>query len=332
MGSVARLQRFVGNPNAYALQQPDGTYRPVREPLTAAVLRRHLDGDITVGTYVLHGDRARTLVLDVDEDDDELVQQLYGFLEDLGLRAGVEKSGRKGWHIWVLVGAYVSAHHLRRIGMAARALVSNRRVEVFPKQDRAEDLGNLVKLPWGVHRVTGVRSDFTAHPVPVSVADITRAAEQVAELNIAPKSVKAPPPFFCMERIQQGVSEGQRNVALFHFTVMLRRAGLGSDLIEESVRAVNRRFEPPLEDLEVEAVLRSAQRSGPLCRTLEGSDLHCGEHCILARYEGLYTRPGRVRFAAEGEPVVVRVCFNDGNTVEFEHEDLAAGWGRLKNE
>ena len=34
--------------------------------------------------------------------------------------------------------------------------------EVFPKQAIPKDLGNLIKLPWGIHRVTGNRTVFLA--------------------------------------------------------------------------------------------------------------------------------------------------------------------------
>lgn len=327
--TVPKLQRFVGNPNAYAVQQPDGSYRPVRERLTAAVLRRHLDGEVTVGTYVLMGDLAKTLVFDVDEPDTAVVQTLTSYLTGLGLGYGVEVSGRKGWHIWVVARMWVPAHLLRRIGLQGAELVRGRKVEVFPKQDMAADLGNLVKLPWGVHRVTGARSYFEVEPPVVSTAAIESAVAVLPQPETR-EPEGPPPPFRCMEAIQAGVSEGQRNIALFHYVVMLRRAGVAPEFVDALAAQVNARFSPPLDDREVEATVRSAMRYGPLCRQLEGTSLHCGEDCLLRRAPGLYTRPGRVRFAAAGEAVVVRVAHNDGEVVEFEHEDLAQGWGRLK--
>ena len=46
------LMALVGNPDVYAVQHEDGSWTPVRERLTPAVIRRHRAGDITVGTYI----------------------------------------------------------------------------------------------------------------------------------------------------------------------------------------------------------------------------------------------------------------------------------------
>lgn len=332
--TVAQLWRLVGNPAAYAVQRKDGRgYTPVRESVTSAVLRKHLDGVHTVGTYVVRGDQARTLVFDLDEPDEDKAQAIIAELERLGIarqHIGLEWSGNKGYHVWVPLTSWVSAATLRHIGLVVRAAVGIPKLEVNPKQAHVQDLGNLVKMPGGVHRATGERSYFIGtFPVPLPMATVEHVAAQVPKASVALSSTP-PPPFRCMEAIQQGVGEGQRNMALFHLAVMLRRAGLEPDLVAEVVRRVNDRCDPPLDAIELENLLRSSQRSGPLCRTLEGTDLHCGEDCILARIDGLYVRPGRVRWAAVGEPVVVRVRINDGESVEFEHPDLSHGWGKFK--
>lgn len=125
--TLPQLRQLVGNPNAYAVQRTDGSWYPVREALDDAVLREHLAGRKTVGTYVLDKDKARTLVLDVDDEPDSLAvaEQLVDALHTLGIprsMVGVEFSGRKGHHVWVVLQQFVDARELRRIGRAACAL------------------------------------------------------------------------------------------------------------------------------------------------------------------------------------------------------------------
>ncbi|MDI6904764.1 MAG: DUF1882 domain-containing protein [Candidatus Bathyarchaeia archaeon] len=50
---------WVSRHSAYAIQQPDGCYLKVDEPLTIEVIQKHLKGEITVGLYQL--DRASQL-------------------------------------------------------------------------------------------------------------------------------------------------------------------------------------------------------------------------------------------------------------------------------
>ena len=122
--NLSQLKRLVGNPDAYALQNKDGSWRPMREPLTDSVLNRHLSLGHTVGTYVVYGDLARTLVLDIDDEEDTLAvsEALVGALEELGVprtSMAVEFSGKKGHHVWVVLQEYRPAAELRRVGRAA---------------------------------------------------------------------------------------------------------------------------------------------------------------------------------------------------------------------
>src|ERR1051325_11314517 len=110
------LTKMIGNPFAYAVQQPDGSYQPVRldkterpEQAWLGVLDAHLRGTVTAGTYVNYGDRARTLVFDIDTGDkaevSRVVRSLKGYGVDIRF-VGVEVSGRKGFHVWVLLNSY----------------------------------------------------------------------------------------------------------------------------------------------------------------------------------------------------------------------------------
>ena len=77
----------------------------------------------------------------------------------------IEFSGRKGFHAWLIFKRLVAAFKvINLMKLALRELETETgmspKVEVFPKQVVIKDLGNLIKLPWGVHQVSGKRSYF----------------------------------------------------------------------------------------------------------------------------------------------------------------------------
>jgi hypothetical protein len=345
------LRQLIGNPAAYATQYSDGSWKPVRKPLDDISLDWHRKGDVTVGTYIVVNGAdipkdsrpdgvvagkgyARTLVFDIDSGDQagEDALSITNALERLGLpraSAGSEYSGRKGVHVWVVFQDYVPAVDLRRLGLAA-LVEAGVKAEVFPKQNEVRDLGNLVKLPEGVHRVTGARSEWISEPRPLPVKTLERVLQGVPEVQ-APSGGGRPDPFPCMAHAQKGVPEGGRNRWLFHLAVMLRRGGLNDENVAYVVGQASNASDPPLEPGEVAALLESSRHSGPLCRQLEGEVGHCGEACILRRVEGLRTRPGQVAHAAAGEKVVVTVGERKAhNVVEIEHEDIDQGRAQLR--
>ncbi|MCA9572385.1 MAG: hypothetical protein KC656_31315, partial [Myxococcales bacterium] len=122
------------------------------------------------------GDRERSRALQ-DEVAAEGLRLLAG-LRSSGLDPVLVDSGYKGRHLWCFLPEPVPAARARAAMVAlARALgvdSPNLHLELFPKQDgvAASGLGNLVKLPLGVHRRTGRRcvvldEDGTPHPHPI---------------------------------------------------------------------------------------------------------------------------------------------------------------------
>lgn len=332
--SVKDLSRLVGNRAAYAVQHDDGSWHPVREPLTAAVLRQHLAEELTVGTYiVVPPSSARTLVFDIDAEGQERYLQTTGILtvlEDLGLgkHLAMEDSGRKGAHIWVVAEEYMPAATLYRLGRGVRSEAGYENMEVFPKQTEVRDLGNLVKLPGGVHRVTGNQNNFmTDPPVPVPVGTLEALAAKYPEVGVRMRKGDAPETvaFPCTHDIQGGVQEGGRNTHLFHLATMLRRMSLTEENLLTVMQRANERSTPPLGDQELADIIENSRYSGPICGQLD-DDKHCGEQCILTKHGGLYTRPGALKWAQEGEIVTVEVTERgDGTAVTFAHPDIVTG-------
>ena len=185
------LALFSGRENVYARQWMDREgrigYAPVYEPLTEAVLQRHLAGDVTAGVYPLRSDNTVFFAaIDVDinkaalgksEENPKLrahleklvwrdARCLKGMCDHLSVPCALESSGYKGCHVWFFLSEPILASEVRRFVAALmhRAGPASEDVhwELFPKQDAVEggQIGNLIKLPLGIHRKTGKRGLF----------------------------------------------------------------------------------------------------------------------------------------------------------------------------
>lgn len=183
----AFLRWFAGRGDVYARQWFDarkdrGGYWPVRAPLTAAVAEQHLLGRHTIGQYVLFADETVSFAaLDLDPTVAALAQlrieseppgpaacpplaeyacRIAAAAARAGVEALLEDSGGDGMHLWWFFEPRVRAREARdflrellwRAGPQPPAVA----VELFPKQDRltGKGLGNLIKLPLGVHQKT----------------------------------------------------------------------------------------------------------------------------------------------------------------------------------
>jgi hypothetical protein len=192
---------FSGRENVYARQWATETgevgYSPVREPFTVREARNHLLGSITAGVYLVRLDNTVTVfAIDVDitkraiaaargsvEEARRLkglagaeARRLHDQLAALGIASLLEDSGYKGRHLWIFLEDPEPASVVRQFGtlVLSRFGVASRdlHAEFFPKQASvASGIGNLIKLPLGIHRKNGRRSrlllpDGTADPDP----------------------------------------------------------------------------------------------------------------------------------------------------------------------
>lgn len=344
---VSELTQLIGNPEVYALQKKEGGYTPVREPLTKAVLRAHRRGEMTVGTYIVHGDQARTLVFDIDSpsgaEQREMLAKVRKVLDDMFLTYFVEYSGSKGYHVWVVAEEMMSAATLYQLGRGVRNEAELPKLEVFPKQTTVKDLGNLVKLPGGFHAKTGNANDLLDQdddPVtgpgwpenllvkPEYLEKLAALYPEVTMSKSGPDTVEYP----CVHTIQDGV-ESNRNIHLYHLAAMLRRWSLTDENIEAILRRANERSaEGGVDEDELHDILENSRQRAPLCGQLD-DDVHCGDQCILARHDGLYTRRGAVKWAQPGEKVVLEVASrtDGGRIMELAHDDIVQGKLSLKD-
>lgn len=343
----AQVRRLVGNPDVYAVQRPNGAwFGPIEKKSwfeDDQLLASHEAGEVTLGTYVVHEDQARTLVFDIDKGEGQEsaamadALALTQALEDLGVPkrgVGLEFSGRKGYHVWVVFGDYADAADLRRLGRAAQA-VAGVECELFPKQDKVRNVGSLVKLPGGKHQVTGKANDFVGKvPTPISVQVLQDLVAELPEVE-APKVSDATYDSMlpCFTRIQNGPTEGWRNHGIYHGAVLARRGGLTEenvlDLMLKAAAKANETSDDPITEEEVIRTVESSREGGPMCHNIP-EEYRCGDACVAKRNAGLHTRAGEFKFGQEGEVKTVRIKRRDGKFVELDHEDIEQGKVVLK--
>ena len=172
---LAFAGRFISRRDDYALQQPTGRYRRIGAPVTAAVLRRHVAGTLTMGTYVIdEAGRCRFAVYDADTPDGlALLAEVQGRLAADGIPSHLEGS-RRGGHLWVLFSQRLAAGVVRRWLLP----YCPPGVEFYPKQATVgQGYGSLIRVPLGVHRLSGRRYPFVwwVTGAPVLVAHSTSA-------------------------------------------------------------------------------------------------------------------------------------------------------------
>jgi len=193
--SPALLARFVslftGREGVYARQwaknRQNTGYTPIREPLTHRVAQNHLQGNYTIGVYpvrldgtvlfaALDLDLGRSIVLKHDPGDpqwEKAMQMLHQhalrlqqWASQQGLHTYLEDSGGKGRHLWCFFAHPIHARIARKLAMvwaqAGGQPPLGVGLELYPKQVHVpqDQLGNLIKLPLGIHRGSGRRGEF----------------------------------------------------------------------------------------------------------------------------------------------------------------------------
>ena len=228
---VARFSHlFSGRENVYARQwwneSGEGGYTPVHQPLVFQVARNHLLGSITVGVYPVRLDNTVTFcAIDIDINKRALARargsiqearrikekvsaearRLQTALAELGIPSLLEDSGYKGRHIWIFLAEPVEAAVVRQFGtlfLGAHPLEStDLHCEFFPKQSSTgSGIGNLIKLPLGIHRRTGRRSrlllaDGSVDPDPFgTLRDVRKVSRATLyDVIVVLKSRQQPP-------------------------------------------------------------------------------------------------------------------------------------------
>jgi hypothetical protein len=205
--ALVLAQRFVQRWDLHAHQLDDGSYVCVHEHLNVGHLFAHLRGEITLGAYLLNQEsRARFVAFGADSERSwEHVGHLARVLADENVPAYLEKSHRGG-HLWLFLAQAVAGREARAFGQGLLAAHQVEGVELYPKQDRlADGPGSLIRMPFGVHRLTGQRYGFytaDGSPLAGSIREqiralgapeiVPEAAFEAYRSFVPPQTVEAP--------------------------------------------------------------------------------------------------------------------------------------------
>lgn len=343
---------FVHRDDVFAEQQPSGAYFPVRESIADDDIQEHLDGLASYGVYVIRpsDQTVKYVLFDLDTHGEQALEMLKGAVGELVWPAPgprsllLERSGSKGWHVWLFLSDPLPARQVRA-WLAARFRwgTDYPPLEVFPKQDTVSEggYGNLVKLPLGRHAVSGNLSEFV--PVQGWASGIDDVVP--LESRLIPAAPAASPlpgrgsprgegrtvgvpssPFPCIDHIlRAGVGEGYRDRAMFHLALYFYGHGLDQDLAEEACIRANENFDPQLTEREVRQKVASAYR-GRFASARCGSDWLV-EICPGPCREGWSVRQAQGGTLSRAEPGttievdVVRVTDSDRKRVTIGHPD-----------
>ena len=225
--SAAVVRDYIGlfvNRGAYTLQcsrpHPESGrhyyFRPKAKGagedlrLTAATIRRHLEGEITVGLYAINPatQRSKWVTIDADYPDamEDLLKLQYSLQLD-GVEAALEMS-KRGGHLWIFVERPALARECRiyiynlalRLGMRIKGVGLAEGIEIFPKHDelRGGEFGNAIRGPLGIHRGANRRywfygADYDLEKQMVYLNGLRKLSEEQLRGFIAGKSM--PPEF-----------------------------------------------------------------------------------------------------------------------------------------
>ena len=149
---VAYASLFVHCWDQYAVQQPNGTYWRVMEPLSLSLLSAHLVGRWTLGTYLLDGESTCSFTV-FDADSEDGLVRLAWLAEELAAHRvpTVLEASRRGGHLWVHLVEPTPASLVRAWLLPSAQAYG---VELYPKQDAVSPggAGSLIRLPLGIHQ------------------------------------------------------------------------------------------------------------------------------------------------------------------------------------
>ncbi|MBF0103344.1 MAG: hypothetical protein HQK77_20780 [Desulfobacterales bacterium] len=182
---------FSGREGVYARQwiSPTGEtgYVPVNEPITLKVAENHILGQHTIGVYPIRLDQTVNFIaFDFDlpkplirktissqsqwKSAMQILQKSVCQFIDMcsaeEIPIYLEDSGFKGRHAWIFLDTPISAGVAKKcaelLSLKLKLNANEVSLEIFPKQGRVADhgLGNLIKLPLGIHKKTGKRGKF----------------------------------------------------------------------------------------------------------------------------------------------------------------------------
>ena len=184
------VEAFAGREDIFSVVVPaqnKNRYFEMRmQPLTAEIASLHLNGTETIGTYVQRSNgTVRFWVADIDISKKVLLQHdrnsetytawlkkaaqaalnIQKILRSMGIESGIEYTGNRGYHVWVLFEAWIPVRYANLLSdvVESRVKIENElTIEFFPNKTKLKPgkYGQMIQLPSGIHTKTGEYSRF----------------------------------------------------------------------------------------------------------------------------------------------------------------------------
>jgi hypothetical protein len=147
---------FAGRRDAYFLSKEKGG-SAVWEPVSLQLFRRHLMGEVEIGTYpVLDNSLCKWGCIDVDNENEsdawEQATDLWAVWRYWDVPSWIERSRSKGYHVWVFPDEWLPSSVMRNAGLYINSIAGEPSKEVNPKNDSPwrlrTGLVNTVRTPY----------------------------------------------------------------------------------------------------------------------------------------------------------------------------------------
>jgi hypothetical protein len=251
------------------------------------LLAKHLNGDFGVGICPVNSDgKCYFGCIDIDFYQSKIKRVLH-FIKEYQLPLLPFRSKSGGLHVYLMLAKAVSAKTMRETlatliyYFSLDIMYGKTKVEVFPKQDKAEGFGSAITLPYfNAEKPYTYLLSLDGDPVPFKEAldYIQHHLTSIDEVKEAIKHLPyndAPP---CIQRIllseEVGGEDTGRNNFLYSYAVYAKKKfGTG---FEDYVKEVNEHFEEPLDDATVESTCTSVREHEYYYKC---SDIPCSVFC-----------------------------------------------------
>lgn len=251
------------------------------------LIMNHLEGKFGVGICPVNADgKCYFGVLDIDFYKPKIKRVLH-FIKEYQLPLLPFRSKSGGLHVYLMLSKAVSAKTMREVlteinyYFSLDTIYGKNKVEVFPKQEKAEGFGSSVTLPYfNAENPYTYLLDLDGNPVEFKEA-LTYIQEHFTSVEAVKSAIEklpyndAPP---CIQRVllseEVGGEDTGRNNFLFSYAVYAKKKyGNG---FEDYVHEVNESFECPLEDSAVEQTCESVKNNEYLYKC---KDVPCNSFC-----------------------------------------------------
>lgn len=292
------LQIFKGKNNTYVKNELPKIPPQANEKIKTKIvnvegkvdkdlLMQHLEGNFGVGICPVNADgKCYFGVIDIDYYQPKIKRVLH-FIKEYQMPLLPFRSKSGGLHLYLILAKSVSARVMRETlntinySFSLDTIYGKGKVEIFPKQEKANGFGSAITLPYFnaddtytyLYDLEGNKVEFR-EALDYIQKKLTSIEEVEKVLENLPLS-DAPP---CLQRAllskEVGGQDTGRNNFLFSFAVYAKKKhGNG---FESFVQEVNDNFECPLEESVVEQLCSSVRNNEYIYKC---KDIPCNQFC-----------------------------------------------------